>query len=105
MESLKAFKIGDNFDITYSLPIEFGSSLSSIQSDIRNQNYGLVEHLTVLQLPDTETESVWQITATNEQTALWPTGQFICDIKHIAVDGNEIHSDTFLVPVIKQVTI
>ncbi len=104
MESLKAIKAGNDLLMTYSLPIEFGSALSGISCDVCKPDFTLIEHLTILQLSDTLTESVWQISATNEQTLLWSLGKNICDIKHLGVDGTEISSDTFLIPVIQQVT-
>lgn len=105
MESLKAFKAGNSFDLTYYLPIDFGSALSAIYSTIRNDAYEIIENLTIESLPDDGTYSYWKITATPEQTALWPDGIFTCDIKHEGTDGEIISSDDFTVPVVRAQTI
>lgn len=105
MVTLKPVKAGDTISFKYFLPLVFGSAIASIRSQLRTEKFNLVDEFTIVQLPDTTEESVWQLTASAEQSINWPVRQLYCDIRHLAVDGTVIHTDTFIIPVDKAQTI
>lgn len=104
MKSLNPQKTGDTFDVEWRLPVAFGSVLSAVESQIRDENYKIIQNLTVNALDDLDDFSRWQLFADQSDTATWPVKTLYCDIKHISVDDVVIRSDTFAIPVIRNIT-
>lgn len=105
MPSLRPVKRGDTFSYEYSLPIDFANSISAIECQLRLSNGDLVQQVLITPLSDTATHGRWTLLATPEETALWPLKNLSGDIKHIAIDGTVIHTETFTVSIIKAITI
>jgi hypothetical protein len=104
VKSLHPHKNGDTFDIEYLLPIVFGSLLSTIASQIRDEDHNIIETLTVTPLTPDATYTRWQLTADASETLSWPIKTLYCDIKHISIDNKIIRSETFAVPVERFIT-
>lgn len=105
MPSLRPVKRGGTFSYEYSLPIDFANSIETLEIQLRQSDGTLIQQILVNPLPDTDTHGRWQISATPEQTAAWPLKNLSGDIKHIAIDGTVIHTETFTVSIIKAITI
>jgi len=106
MQSLSPHKQGDTFSLLYSLPLAFANVIDTIALQLRLNDSAstLVQQITVTQIDDTATDGQWMLTATAEQTALWPLKLLIGDIKHITADGTVIHSETFKISILKAQT-
>jgi hypothetical protein len=109
MNSLAQFKRGDGFSLTCTWK-ENGTPASlvglTIAAQIRNpQNMKLVAALTVTPAADqTAHLGVFTLTPTIANTSTWPLGEMICDLEVINANGLKRSSDSFIVPVIEDVT-
>lgn len=101
---LPGIKRGDTFSATWSLPLEFGENIASILAQVNQSNGDEIEDLTVTPLADTADYKIWRLSATAEQTRTWPVKTLRFDIKHTAIDGSIVHSDTIALPVRKAET-
>ena len=104
IQELPGIKRGDTFAVTWSLPLAFGATISTVLAQINQSNGDEVEDLTVTPLDDTVDYKVWKLSATAVQTRSWPVKTLRFDIKHVAVDGTIVHSDTIALPVRKAET-
>lgn len=96
-------KAGDSFEATYGLPLDVGGAVASIRCQVRFKDV-LVQELTVEQQDDTDTQSVWIISATPEETALWPIKLLDLDVQHTFVDGKIVSTKDINIPMVKGVT-
>ena len=102
MQSLPDFKAGDTFELSCKVPLAFGTTITSIDSMVKNSGV-LVQGLTVTITAPDATYYYFTLSATDAQTALWPLRTLKCDIQYTI--GTKIAStDTFLIPVIEGVT-
>ena len=104
IQELPGIKRGDTFAVTWALPLAFGATISTVLAQINQSNGDEVEDLTVTPLDDTVDYKVWKLSATAVQTQSWPVKTLRFDIKHVAVDGSIVHSDTIVLPVRKAET-
>jgi len=96
-------KTGDTFEITCSVPIAFGSTLTGVRSQARSGK-NLIQEFTYTLLPATSTEFKYRLSATKEQTRSWPTRQLLCDIEYIS--GDKVAStENFIIDVLQDQTI
>lgn len=104
LQELPGIKKGDTLIVTWSLPLAFGQNIASMLAQVNQSNGDEIEDLTVIALDDTEDYKVWQLSATAVQTNSWPVRTLRFDIKHIAVGGSVVHSETIALPVRKAET-
>lgn len=104
LQSLPGIKRGDSFNFTWKLPLDFANLVDSIESQVNDSAGTEIEDLTVTLIGDDDTYRIWNFSATDEQTALWPLKTLRFDIKHNAIDGKTIRSETLLLPVKKSET-
>jgi len=103
MTTLPQFKTGDTFELACKVPLAFGQTVTSIDSQIRNSG-ALVQDLTVtIDAPDA-TYYKYTLSATAAETALWPIDRDLrCDIQYTI--GTKVAStETFIIPTIEGVT-
>jgi len=104
MQSLPEFKHGDTFTLacTYKLDgVPASLAGKALASQIRTVAGELVAGLTVTQ--GNQTTSPGSFTLTAAGTAAWPVAGLRCDIQ-ITEGATIISSDTFLVPVVQDIT-
>ena len=104
LQSIPGIKRGDSLELTWALPIEFAGLIASIACQVNESSGTQVEDLTVTLIGDSDGKRVWRLSATASQTALWPLKSLKFDIKHVAIDGKIVHTETILLPVKKQET-
>ena len=104
IQELPGIKRGDTLTLTWSLPLDFADEIDEIFAQVNQSNGDEIEDLTVTLLGDTDTHRQWALRATATQTRAWPIKTLRFDIKHVAVDGSVIHSDTIELPVRKAET-
>lgn len=107
MNSLAQFKRGDTFSLACTWK-QSGVATSitglTIAAQIRNP-YGmsLVADLSVVAGNQTTNPGAFILVASNPDTSDWPIGSLICDLQ--ITNGSTIRSsDSFLIPVIEDVT-
>lgn len=104
LPKLKSIKRGSTLDLTYSLPLATGNLFSVVESQIRLADDTLIESLVVTLLTPTATHRLWRLYASPAQTALWPTGTLLCDIKNITAALDVSYTDTFILPIEEAIT-
>lgn len=104
MDSLLPIKAGDSLDLDYALPIELGENVATVTSHVRTKKHVLVAELTVT-AGDVDSDAAhWRLYAGPDETADWPLTTLYCDVKNVTDDDEVVHTDTFLVPVIRAQT-
>lgn len=107
MNVLSNFKRGDTFSLSCTWK-DNGSPASiaglEIKAQIRN-SYGLnlVDDLVVTPLNQVNHIGQFVLTPLHPDTSYWPIGSLICDLQ-ITKDSVVRSSDSFLIPVIEDVT-
>lgn len=109
MNSLAQFKRGDGFSLTCTWKengVPAALTGLTISAQIRNpQNMKLVATLlTTPAIDQVANKGVFTLTPVNPSTSAWPIGKMICDIEVINADGLKRSSDSFVVPIIEDVT-
>lgn len=107
-ETLPIFKRGESFALSFEYKDAAGELIDltgiTIKSQIRNQNGVLVKELLVTKLDQTTHKGQASLyVATPQETALWPTGLLVCDIK-LSVGDQAVLTETFRIPVAAGVT-
>jgi hypothetical protein len=102
MHSIENFKRGDSFELTCSVDLAFGQTLTSTRCQLRRKG-DLVQDLTVTPQAPTLAEYLYKITATPAQTALWPISLLNADIKY-SIGSQVTHTENFNVNVIRAQT-
>ena len=103
MNSIENFKKGDTFTLTCTYKIDnVAISIDdiTIESQIRTARNVLIQELTVTKLEET---GKFTMTATAEETQLWPVAVLKCDIQ-LSEGGSIRSTNTFDVKVINSVT-
>lgn len=95
-------KRGDTFNLTCKVPIAFGNALDAVGCQVRLRG-NLIEQLTYEVLTPTATEFIYKLSATAEQTELWPLGMLLSDIEYI-IDSNVASTETFAINLIEDQT-
>jgi len=94
----------NTFVITNYIPLAFGSTLTSIRSQIRrgeNLVYDLSPSIEIL--PPTDTEYVYRFSAPSSATENWPIRELLCDIEY-RVGVNIASTETFIIDVERNIT-
>ena len=102
MKQLQLVKSGDTFEIVYSLPIAFGSTIASIKSQLRTNDKAsdLIQEFTISDFTDDLVNRNWTISATAAQTAAWTfEGVAKMDVRNTASNGKVVSTELFYVPV------
>lgn len=104
LQAVPGIKRGDSLNLKWSLPLDFANIIDTIECQVNDSAGTEIEDLTVTLIGDTDTHREWDLSATDDQTSLWPLKTLKFDIKHNAVDGKTIHTETILIPVKKAET-
>lgn len=72
VQTLPGIKRGDTLTLTWSLPLAFGNLIDTVLAQVNQSNGDEVQYLTITPMSDTLTHKVWQLSATAEQTRIWP---------------------------------
>ena len=106
MQKLPPFKAGDTFSLSCIYKDDAGNPASmsafTITSQIRTLS-GLTLVADLVCIPDNVNVGHFVLVPTNSNTFTWPIAQCVCDIK-ITQGTTIVSSDTFLIPVIQEVT-
>lgn len=106
MKALPDFKRGDSFTASCVYKIDgVPTSLTgkAIAAQIRTADLALIDALAVAIPDQTTNPGRFTLTATPAQTALWPVAGLRCDIQ-FSQGGAVQSTDTFLVPVVQDIT-
>jgi hypothetical protein len=95
-------KRGDTFNLTCEVDIDFGNQVTLIRSQIR-QGSTLVEDLTFTELAASVDKYRYLLSATKDQTELWPARVLSCDIEY-QINDSVGSTETFEINVIADVT-
>lgn len=104
MKALPDFKRGDSFALACVYKVDgVPTSITgkTITSQIRTSDLTLIATLTTL--PDDQIANVGHFRLVASGTTLWPVAGLRCDIQIIEA-GVIVSSDTFLVPVVQDIT-
>lgn len=96
-------KRGDTLELKCSVPLAFGQSLTTTSSQVR-YNSALIESLTFTVGTPTATDYIYTLSATKEQTILWPVGLLLVDIQYL-IGAKAASTDTFALNIIEDVTV
>jgi len=97
------FKRGDTFTLTCTYKVDnAATSVTSIDiaSQIRNNLSNLIQDLTVTKINQT---GVFTLSATSEETELWPISVLRCDIQ-FSENGIVKSTQTFSISVVEDIT-
>lgn len=106
MKAIAPFKRGDTFSLACTWKVDgVPASISglTITSQIRSVSGALVAQLRVVADDQTASPGKYALVPVNPDTNLWPIGDNYCDIQ-IDDQGIDRSSETFVVPVIEDVT-
>ncbi len=96
-------KQGDTLDLNLAIGIELGAVVDTIEANVNFRGL-LVLALTVTALGSDGTNYNWTLSATSEQTEVWPIGTLDSDLKITYTDDKISHSDSFKISVKKAET-
>lgn len=100
------FKRGDTFSLkciwkVSGIPTDISSL--TISSQIRTANGALIATLQVVPDDQISNPGAYALVAANPDTSNWPVGNAYCDIQ-IDDQGIDRSSDTFVIPVVEDIT-
>lgn len=95
-------KRGDTFELSCSVPLAFGQSLTSTTCQVRH-NGDLITNLTFTAGTNTPTEYKYTLSATAAVTAAWPLAVMLMDIQY-TIGAKVASTETLSITVVEDIT-